>query len=59
MNKLFILQLCFISFIYSETINVPADTASIQGGISMAEDGDTVLVAPYQETCPFKIRKGK
>ncbi|MFX0067286.1 MAG: hypothetical protein ACFFC7_34615, partial [Candidatus Hermodarchaeota archaeon] len=31
---------------FSGTVHVPEDTSSIQGGIYLANDGDTVLVAP-------------
>ena len=36
-------------------IHVPADVNSIQSGIDLANDGDTVLVAPevYQESINF------
>lgn len=38
------------------TINVPADTASIQAAINLAHDGDTVLVQPgtYAEIINFR-----
>ena len=36
-------------------INVPADSATIQGGINGSSNGDTVLVQPatYMETVDF------
>ena len=39
-----------------QTIHVPADAATIQSGINVASDGDTVLVAPgtYVENIDFK-----
>ena len=45
----------YVSFSFATTINVPADIDSIQGGINMAVDGDTVLVQPgtYVETINF------
>ena len=36
----------FLSTSFGTTINVPSDTSTIQGGIDMAFDGDTVLVHP-------------
>ena len=43
-------------FIFADTINVPADTSTIQGGISLATNGDIVLVAEgtYYENINFK-----
>jgi len=44
-----------VSVSSAHTIHVPADTATIQGGISLAVDGDTVLVQPgtYLENINF------
>jgi len=43
--------LIFLSGLYSITINIPGDYSTIQEGIDVAVDGDTVLVADgdYQE----------
>jgi hypothetical protein len=40
------LILCLSAISQAKTINVPADSSSIQGGINGAVDGDTVLVSP-------------
>ena len=53
-----ILFLCFFipsSLLFADIINVPTDIDSIQGGINLASDGDTVLVQPgtYVETINF------
>ena len=44
----FIMILIFIciSFLNSTIINIPADQPTIQAGINVAVDGDTVLVQP-------------
>ena len=42
----FVFIACFLSsFLYSTIINVPADQPTIQAGINIAVEGDTVLVA--------------
>jgi len=43
-HKLFTSTLFIITFIFSTTINVPADYATIQEGLDAASEGDTVLV---------------
>ncbi|MHA2032302.1 MAG: T9SS type A sorting domain-containing protein [Candidatus Kariarchaeaceae archaeon] len=49
-----LLLLC-TSILHAEIINIPADIDSIQGGIDMTVDGDTVLVQPgtYVENINF------
>jgi len=58
MKSIFII--CFLLFIFilnlnATIINVPSDIDSIQGGINLAVDGDTVLVQPgtYYENINF------
>jgi len=47
---------CFSSGIYSKVINIPSDGKSIQEGINLANNGDTVFVHPgiYNENINFK-----
>ncbi|MBC8415330.1 MAG: right-handed parallel beta-helix repeat-containing protein [Candidatus Cloacimonetes bacterium] len=42
---LLIFILLFTNFLYSTIINIPADQPTIQEGINVAVDGDTILVA--------------
>lgn len=53
--RLSLLTLLTISTASATIINVPADIDSIQGGINLASDGDTVLVQPgiYVENINF------
>ncbi len=52
----FALALLFLTEGQATIINVPADQATIQAGINVANTGDTVLVAPgyYQENITFQ-----
>lgn len=59
-----LLSLTFISLLVcqhteAKVIQVPSDQATIQGGINLATDGDTVLVDPglYVENISFKGKK--
>ncbi|MDP7028249.1 MAG: lamin tail domain-containing protein, partial [Candidatus Marinimicrobia bacterium] len=53
--KRFLLLFIITSFAFATTINVPADSTTIQGGINGASTGDTVLVAAgtYMENIIF------
>ena len=57
-SKSFFLLFLFIPFslLLGDIINVPADTSTIQGGIFLAQTGDTVLVDEgiYHENINFK-----
>ena len=44
LHKLSISTLFIITFIFSTTINVPEDYATIQGGLDAASEGDTIQV---------------
>ena len=47
MKQIFMcLFLLFFNYVYATIINVPADQPTIQAGINVAVDGDTVLVQP-------------
>ena len=45
MKKVILFNFGLISFLFSTTINIPADYTTIQAGINASVDGDTVLVA--------------
>ena len=58
MKNIHLLIVCYLLFstiLIADIINVPADTSTIQGGISMAFNGDTVLVnnGTYYENINF------
>ena len=55
LKKLISVCMLFSSVLSAGIINVPADIDSIQGGINLANPGDTVLVQPgtYMETINF------
>tara|TARA_Y100001970_G_scaffold60771_1_gene77299 strand:- start:14 stop:1615 length:1602 start_codon:yes stop_codon:yes gene_type:complete len=46
LHQLFTSTLFIITFIFSATINVPADYVTIQGGLDAASEGDTIQVEP-------------
>lgn len=54
--KCFVFGYYIVSIVNATIINIPADVESIQGGIELANDGDTVLVQPgtYVENINFK-----
>ncbi len=56
-SKFFCILVLFSPFtlLFGDIINVPADTSTIQGGIFLADEGDTVLVSEgiYHENIRF------
>lgn len=55
LHLLVVIILSLFSSIFAETIIIPLDDETIQGGIDMVEDGDTVFVMPeeYVENINF------
>jgi len=57
MRKLLLCLICLpVSPLFSATINIPSDYASIQAAIGAASNGDTLIVAPgiYSENINFR-----
>ena len=50
-----LIAIILLSFVYSATINIPADYPTIQEGINASADGDTVFVVEgaYYENINF------
>ncbi len=55
--KIYCLLMCIFTSSFAGIINVPADIDSIQGGINLATDGDTVLVQPGEYVENLEINK--
>ena len=49
------LNVLFVCYTFADTINIPADYSTIQAGIDVATNGDTILVQPgtYIENINF------